>query len=650
MKKTIIFRLFLAVLAVLALHSRAVAEDIDLYVNGGGSGSANVLIYLDNSSNWSTESQAWSYSSVYANCDKYKDTARTTCQGYVNQIYECSAAAPCGSKTTLLQGQVEVRALQLVLNQIACSQPKDKQLNINVGLMMHNTAGTVDSPSGMSGYIRHAITPLRTQCDEKTDPTKSILLDLDNIDKKITTPDFKGPSSAEYGAGLFEAFKYFGGYSRPDLMKSGSGGTAGSPAGATGFGPTRYSTATPLEDGNAFTDSGKTKYKSPITGADSCGKNFIILIGNGLPNQEYGTDTGASPNPTNKLMTRIGYNPGAQIYPVPLPNSQKSMVRFADEWSKFLYDTDVSEIDGQQNVQTFTIDVYNAKQDTDQSTLLKSMAAAGRGQSAGGYFPVGGDLQALIDALKETFLQIASVNSVFASASLPVSVNAQGTFLNQVFMGVFRPDGKLMQRWAGNMKQYQFTLDPTTGAMSLSDANKKPAVDPSSGFITDCSASFWTHDSGTYWQSVTKTQSGCGKDSTYGAYSKFSDIPDGPMVERGASAQMLRDLGHTKRNISTCTDSSCTSIVDFNATKITIPSTGLSQGTTSTSLVNWARGQNVGDGNNEYDKAGNLITTTYPDSTNTSPATRPTVHGEVVHSRPLAVNYGSGRVNEVVVF
>ncbi|MEJ8810208.1 PilC/PilY family type IV pilus protein [Variovorax ureilyticus] len=652
------FRLFLAILAALVLHSRAAAEDIDLYAGSGAGGAPNVLFYLDNSSNWSNNAQAWSYSTVYGKCTtNYSGSTRTTCQSYVNQVF-CGSTSACSGNPSLVQGQVEVRALKLVLNQLVCSPPSGTPaLDINAGLMMFNTSvGSVDGPSVMPGYIRHEIKPLSVQCTD-TNVATSILADLTNIDTKITTPDFKGASSAEYGAGLYEAFKYFGGWSRPDLVVSGSGGTAGSPTGATGFGPTRYSTATSLEDVNAFTDASKTTYKSPITGANTCGKNFIILIGNTWPNQEYGTNTNSSPNPTNTLMSRLGYNPGPQIYPVPLPNSQKSNVRFADEWAGFLYSTDVSSMDGQQNVQTFTIDVYNQSQDAKQAKLLQTMAAVGRGQApdnyAGGYYSVGGDLLALINALKETLTQIASVNSVFASASLPVSVNAQGTYLNQVFMGVFRPQENAYQRWAGNMKQYQFALNGNS--LYLADATKAPAVDTSSGFILNCAASFWSHDSGTYWQSVTGTASSCGSD-TYSSYSKFSDLPDGPLVERGASGQKLRDLGYAARNIRTCTDTTCSSVVDFNTTNVTIPSTGLSKGTTSANLVNWARGQNVGDGNNTFDSSnGNLVTTTYSTTdsagaTVAGPTTRPTVHGEVVHSRPLAVNYGSGSTNDVVVF
>ncbi|KQW37919.1 hypothetical protein ASC76_07530 [Rhizobacter sp. Root404] len=527
--------------------------------------------------------------------------------------------------------------------------------------MMFNTGvGSVDSNSVMPGYIRHAIKSMSSQCTD-TNVATSIIADLDNIDSKITTPDFKGASSAEYGASFYEAFKYFGGWSRPNLVDSVNGGTAGSPTGATGFGPIRYSTSTTLEDPSAFTTSGKTTYKSPISDANSCGKNYIILIGNTWPNQEYGTNQNGSPYPTNTLMSRLSHNPGAQIYPIPLPNSAKSDVRFADEWAQFMYKTDVSSVAGQQNVQTFTIDVYNASQDAKQAKLLQTMAAVGRGQApdnySGGYYSVGGDLLALVNALKEVVTQIASLNSVFASASLPVSVNAQGTFLNQVFMGVFRPQENAYQRWAGNMKQYKFALNGNS--LYLADAIGQAAVDTSSGFLLNCAASYWSSDSGSYWQSVTGTTSSCGN-VTYSALSKFSDLPDGPLVERGGAGQKLRNLGYASRNIRTCTDTTCKvsgtyTLTDFNSTNVTIPSTGLSAGTTSATLVDWARGKNVGDGNNTF-SGGNLVTTTYATTdavtgvVTAGPTTRPTVHGEVVHSRPLAVNYGASGVDDVVVF
>ncbi|GGH55765.1 hypothetical protein GCM10010975_13700 [Comamonas phosphati] len=607
----------------LLLPGLARSEDIDLYAGVGGSGvKPNVLFFLDNTSNWSANNQAWTKASVIAKCNALPvATDQVQCNKYAEQIF--------GNASSLVQGQVEVRALRLVLDQLVCQT--GSKLGVNAGIMLFNAQGTVDGNSIVGGYIRRHIVPLEnanTNC-------ATFLGDLDNIDANITTPDFKGPSSTDYGTALFEAFKYFGGWTNPAGAKT---ETAGSPTGATGFGPVRYTNPIAQEDPDAFTDASKTTYKSPLTDANVCGNNYIVLIGNKFPNQEWGTNQNALPDPTNtNLTTRLQYNHGPQIYPVPLTSSDKSNIRFADEWAKFLYNTDVSTINGKQNVRMFTIDVYNGKQDILQRDLLTSMAAQ---SGEGGYFAVNGDLYGLIKAFIDILTQISSVDSVFASASLPVSVNAQGTFLNQVFMGVFRPDVAAQQRWMGNLKQYQFALN--NNALSLVDADGKQAVDSqNTGFVMSCARSYWTSDSNSYWQTINgfNQESGCSTNTK-----PYSDSPDGPLVERGGAAQRLRALGYNARNLKTCAATGCSgTLADFNSTNVTISTT---DGTASTTAVNWVRGQNTGDGNIQASTG----TVTYTDYGLGSAATRPTVHGAVIHSRPLAVNYGTGSSNDVVVF
>lgn len=603
-----------AVLALL-IPLAAPAEDIDLYSGTTGSGSApNVLFFLDNSSNWSANSQAWAVADVTSKCNAYAEPKRSVCLGYVADIF--------GTDTSLKQGQVELRALRLVLNDLVCKT--GAKLKANVGLMLFNTSGTPDSPSGISGYLRQRIAPLSsTQCT-------TLLNDLSLIDSQITSPDFKGPSAAEYGAPLYEAFKYFGGFTNPAGAKS---ATPGTPTDATHFGPVRYGYKTALEDPLAFQDAARTTYQSPISSDFGCGKNFIVLVGNTWPNQEYGSNTNAAPNPTNLLMTRLAYNPGPQIYPQPLTNADKTDVRFADEWAKFLYATDVSDVPGAQRISMFTIDVYNKSPNAKQSALLQSMAdQAGEGN----YHAVGGDLYALVDAFASVLVQVSSVNNVFAAASLPVSVDAQGTFLNSVFMGVFRPDADAQQRWSGNLKQYRFGL--SGNSLYLADANGQPAVDTvNSGFILDCATSYWSSVNN-YWQSITGAPtSACPTAPNAG----YSDAPDGPMVERGAAGERLRELGYANRNVRTCKDASCKlsgayALVDLTAANV--PSL-------DPTLLAWARGQNTQDG--LLSVAGTQSWTDYGQA---GTATRPTVHGEVVHSRPLAVNYGTGGTNDIIVF
>lgn len=615
-----------AALLATTLALPASSADIDIYAGVNARAAApNVLFFLDNTSNWSASNQAWNKTTVRNRCSTYTDTTvANACRTYVDAVF--------GNDSSLTQGQVEVRALKLVLNELSCNTNADR-LNFRAGIMMIK-GGTANTNGASGGYIHKRVAELdSTHCAD-------LRTSLDSISQNINSSSYKAPSSAEYGSAFFEAFKYFGGWTNPTGARA---GTAGSPTSATAFGPIRYSTKfstsdAAMEDQQAFSDgAARNTYRSPIDTDGACGNNYIILIGNKFPNAEDQVNANATP-PTNALMTNLGYNPGAQIYPKPLLNADKSDVRFADEWAKFLRDTDVSDVPGIQNVKTFTIDVFNpdgsgsASERTSQATLLKSIADNGGGR----YFAVGGDLYALIEALKRTLSQIAAVDSVFTSASLPVSVNAQGTFLNQVFMGVFRPDGQAQQRWAGNLKQYRFALD--NGLLKLVGRDGEQAVDEANtGFIQQCAVSYWSTDSNAYWENVTgyNEANACTTATVAGVTVKpYSDLPDGPIVERGGAGQRLRSVAPSTRNMRTCTSATnCSSLTNFPNTE---------QSAANATLASWIRGFNEGDrniGSTENIRYGMSAT-----------AMRPTVHGEVVHSRPLAVNYGTSSSNDVVVF
>src|SRR5690242_11094501 len=89
-------------------------------------------------------------------------------------------------------------------------------------------------------------------------------------------------------------------------------------------------------------------------------------------------------------------------------------MRFADEWARYLYLTDVNAAAGFQNVQTYTIDVFKDAQDPNETALLLSMAKYGGGR----YFQATNE-DSILNALRQILVEIQSVNSVFASASLP---------------------------------------------------------------------------------------------------------------------------------------------------------------------------------------------------------------------------------------
>jgi Tfp pilus tip-associated adhesin PilY1 len=188
---------------------------------------------------------------------------------------------------------------------------------------------------------------------------------------------------------------------------------------------------------------------------------------------------------------------------------------------------------------------------SDMTALLKSVAANGKGK----YFGVSSSASgtAIVDALNSIFTEVQAVNSVFASTTLPVSVNVRGTNLNQVYIGVFRPDSAKSPRWLGNLKMYNLALNTATSTVFLADATNGPppaiglaAENSSTGFVGQSSPSFWTETS-TFWGFRTASENGPG-----GA----SDKPDGDLVEKGGAAQMLRTAFATTqaaRNLYTCT-------------------------------------------------------------------------------------------------
>jgi len=547
--------------ALLVVSAGVAAEDIDLFVGVDSSQNTdypNVIILIDNSANWSAANQQW----------------------------------PGGIK----QGQAELNAIKTVINSLA---PAGTDAKVNVSLMMLNDASG-QTPDG--GYVRSAM-------KQMTVANRTAFGNLlDSIYPNFDSPDEKVAASVGYDRALFEAYKYFGGYTSPANAYS---DIAGSPVDSTHFGPRRYSgNATySKRDATAFSDSAQTTYMPAAPTTATCkSKNYVILIGNGWP------------APTEDAAATLLQNVGGDTSQVYATSSAK--VRYADEMARFMYQTDVSAASGKQNVITYSIDVYNAQQDQDHTKLLKSTAQVG-----GGKYFAATNASEIQTALSKIFSEIQAVNSVFASVSLPVSVNTQGTYLNQVYVGMFRPDQNALPRWAGNLKQYKLGL--VDNELELQDADSTSAINSSTGFVTECARSYWTPSSVTsYWSSVALPPGGgCLAVNN----SANSDYPDGNVVEKGAQSYKMRSLsGISARTVKTCSTAACTALADFTSATAT---------SITADEVNWGRG-----GDN---------TTVSEFTTDPRPATttiRPSVHGDIVHSRPVAINFGTDSNKKVVVF
>jgi len=560
------------------------SEDIDLFVGPGslidnGASNPNVLFLVDNTANWN--------------------------QAFTN----------------------EMQALHEVFCNLAVNE--DGSAKFNVGIMMFTETGAPNSNVD-GGYVRAGIRGM-------DDTTKQLYANLigsfdsggtaENTAAGICGEPPTSPSSriaekgnsgngnsgtggnqqpngdksngGKIGLTMAEAYAYFSSGSAPSGLS-----LAGSEKVKTDYQGNNNADAT-AEDLAIYSLSADGRYAlnafdgTTYNGPDlsGCKKNFIIYLSNGAA-QDNTSDT----NKATSWLSSVG---GSTEQIVLSPSGSQDNV--GDEWARYMKSSP-------EGITVYTLDIDKVLngQGPGWTALLKSMASV----SGGKYFDVDSSDTANITAAIETALsEILAVNSVFASVSLPASANTQSTFLNQVFIGMFRPDASALPRWHGNLKQYR--LGVVDGDIRLLDAKSAPdtAINSSTGFITECARSYWTPDStDTYWSFRENDF-----DDQYCAAvtgSKASNSPDGPVVEKGAQGHQLRSLTPTQRasRVKTCGSCSDTSsLLSFTSTGET------------PDRADWANGQDLQD----EDGDGTAST-----------ETRSTVHGDIIHSRPVAVNYG----------
>lgn len=622
-------KLCVSVFALLTAAGTVFAADIDIYGPSGSGSAPNAIFLLDSTASWNANNQNWNAADAWNKCvmrvPAYTASELLKCQAQITSIYYPSAIKkkPWESgyqsnkdNVDLKQGEVQVRALKLVLNELVCANTVNP-ISVNVGLALIGTAGSVRSGSDRNGMIFSAVEKLVGPGTTSSTSCFKLLKKLDDIDQSVTA--YQAGNSADYGTAMFEIFKYFGGYADPTKASTGAAGT---PIGTTGYGPQRFSVSDTRDDLSAFNSSGLV-YKSPISASNSCSANFMVLVGNGYPKEE--------PNNGPASFNGLNYTPPT------LPSSTSDTSRYADEWAYFLANSDVSSELGTQSIKTYVIDVYKDAQDLKQTKLLKSMAAQG-GVGSAGYLDVKGDLTMLLEAFKTVLTNIAAVDSVFTATTLPVSTTTQGTYLNQVFVGMFKPDANYNPRWLGNLKQYE--LGFTNGVLDLKDSTGKSAI--AQGFFAPEATSYWSEPS--VFFDLKKS----------GTPVSSSDAPDGKIVEKGGSAQQLRKANlqnASSRTMYTILPSASPALgTSLSATPFTYANVGASYFSSNASWVNWIRGENnVSSGNGMEDLNGSYTTESKTVAPLSNTGARASIHGDVLHSRPIALNYGTDKETGGVV-
>ena len=388
----------------------------------------------------------------------------------------------------------------------------------NLGLMMFTETGSPNNNVD-GGYVRFAIQPMTDTGGAATAARNCLLKMVGDTTVSCTSTnayysnlDIGADKSngGKAGKTMGEAYYYFNGsnaYAGSSKVKADPLAFGAAPAG----GPT---------DGSA-------PYLSPIS-SGTCAKNFIIVLSNGAF-QDNSSDTSTA---TSQLRTA-----GGDATVINPPDNGTSNNNVADEWTRFLNKSSIGAI-------TYTLEVgpSTTGQGPYNTALLQSMGT----QGAGGYFSAISAAD-LLAKLTRIFNDIQAKNSVFASSSLPLSADNTGNFSNQLYMGVFRPDGGGQPRWVGNLKEYQFAVD-SNGALFLADALGAPAASSTSGFASTSAQSFWTStDPATAPDAAATPATSAANGSTGGFWffdskgdGKTFDLPDGEWVEKGGAAEQVR--------------------------------------------------------------------------------------------------------------
>jgi type IV pilus assembly protein PilY1 len=333
-----------------------------------------------------------------------------------------------------------------------------------------------------------------------------------------------------------------------------------------------------------------------VDSTTSCSHNFVLYITLATNNQKP-QDGGSLA--AGALATAMNLSTVPQIVPpeyapwkTPLPGGSTAGNKYqgdpADEWAKFMYTgKSTGSTTTNPSITTYTI-ILTDKSNPDYEQHMVSMATQGGGK----YSLVElGDVSGIVDAISDVFNEVQATNSVFAAPVLPVSTNAQGTYLNQIYIGMFRPDKEGDPRWMGNLKQYQFGVDttnPISPEIFLADSTGKRALSAAgTGFLSPDAISFWSSESGSslpdskggFWVDATTEQGGM----------NGLDSPDGQIVEKGGVGQQIR-LRHltdtypasssvtgatSSRYVYTCPLTGCTTGSALSATPFSAKNTAL---------------------------------------------------------------------------
>ncbi|MDO6617544.1 pilus assembly protein [Shewanella sp. 6_MG-2023] len=279
-----------------------------------------------------------------------------------------------------------------------------------------------------------------------------------------------------------------------------------------------------------------------------------------------------------------------------ITSSEKYESNYLPALAGWLHTNDVNTtLEGTQTISTYTIGFSSGA--ASAAPILQETANRG-----GGDYYSALDAQKLQEALQNIFSNILESNSSFTSPSVASNNFDRTQTLDSVYYAMFLPNKG--PRWLGNLKKFK-----VTGSGDVVDKNGNNAIGDD-GNLDSSACSYWTP------ASVCSATSGGGdgNDVAIGGASLMLQSADRTLYGNFGSGGALTDF--TKSN---AINSAGIGSEDELALFMGVDKSELQE------LFDWAEGKDVDD----------------EDLDNSTSDMRTDVMGDPLHSKPLAINYGT---------
>ena len=350
----------------------------------------------------------------------------------------------------------------------------------------------------------------------------------------------------------------------------------------------RAATDSPDRDILAETSAVSKVYQSPAT---NCAYTYVILMTDGRPT--YDTQANAA------IETLINANRPAGTPVKTCRNYEDdnggTSKNCLPEIAEYMANTDLDNdtTNGNQYGITYTIGF------TQQQDLLSDTALKGKGQ-----YYTADNAEQLTTAFQGAILSILATDATFTSPSVAVDSFTRTQSRNDVFFSMFKPGDTT--DWPGNIKKLK--VDITNGVATLVDKNANSAIDPATGEILSTASTFWS--------------AGDGGDVLKGGVGAL-------MVSRGPAVRVIKTNSGPNGALENFTPANLDAqAYGYDITNPGDPTGalfnlfGVANQVQFDALIDWGWGYQV-------------------DPTGARLGTRPWILADMLHSKPLVVNYGA---------